>query len=51
MLAIVGITAICITALQMGIDGQLAYVAIASIAGIAGYELRERMNGERSKIA
>ena len=40
ILAIVAITALCMVALHEGLDGQICYLGIASIAGLAGYEMR-----------
>ena len=38
-LAIAGLVAIEITALQNGIDGTLMIIIVSAIAGIAGYKL------------
>ena len=47
VLAIVAISAMCVVALDKGIDGQIVYVAIAAVAGLAGYEVREKL-GKRN---
>ena len=41
ILAIVAISGLTIAAMHNGIDGQICYLAIAAIAGLAGYEMRE----------